>query len=277
MIQLKSNKVRVYLFVGIIFISMMFYGCGEKATDINETDNTAGEQKETIVVEEETDSEELVDNSEVAEAETGVTAEDEAEDEKQPDGDNYASAYLSVVEQFQLDNMCNESEYCKLGYDLIYFNEDDIPELVTGLNGYYVNLYTYKDGSVEQIIDQWGYGAGGNHGYDYLERQSIIYNINSDMAGAEQYETYMKWDSITNEIKDMNDQYLMMRFYYDVNGDGNTDWSDIDEGGYTETPTYLYGDKEVTEEEYKSHRVEGEFKTIYGEMTYDEIVQKLQG
>ena len=41
------------------------------------------------------------------------------------------------------------------GYNLIYFNDDDIPELVVGVNGYYTSLYTYSDGKVYTLMDHW--------------------------------------------------------------------------------------------------------------------------
>ena len=40
-------------------------------------------------------------------------------------------------------------------YSLIYFNKDSIPELVVGLDGYWVSMYTY-DKSKKKVYNEIG-------------------------------------------------------------------------------------------------------------------------
>lgn len=52
-----------------------------------------------------------------------------------------------------------------------YLNENDIPELVAGPHGL-VSIYSFEAGGEEHsmsgtlhtVMDQWGYGGGGNYG-----------------------------------------------------------------------------------------------------------------
>ena len=78
-----------------------------------------------------------------------------------------------------------------LDYDLIYVDEDGIPELVAGKNGYWLSLYTYHDGTVYTLMDWWGYGAMGNAGYEYVPKANSMRNYNTDLAGAILHTSYM--------------------------------------------------------------------------------------
>ncbi len=98
---------------------------------------------------------------------------------------SYGEAYRAVSRLCQL-----ESEGA-MEYNLIYVDEDDIPELAAGISGYYVSLYTYHEGTVHTLMDQWGYGAMGNVGYEYSPRKNSLRNYNTDYAGAILYTTYM--------------------------------------------------------------------------------------
>lgn len=195
---------------------------------------------------------------------------------KQNTEQTYQKLYKEAVEEFSNNRKATETDYCKLCYDLIYFDDDDIPELVMGLSSYYVYMYTVVDNQMVPIINNWPYGAGGNGGYEYLERQGIVYNRNYDMAGAEAYDTYWKWDQNDRELHDINgDEYLFMRFYQDINGDGRYDIMDLNSGGETKDPLFFFGEDEITEEEYLAHTVPGEYRLIHGEMTYDDIMKAL--
>ena len=47
-------------------------------------------------------------------------------------------------------------------YGLIHVDDDGIPELAAGVNGYYTSLYTWKDGKLYALMEHWAYGAMGN-------------------------------------------------------------------------------------------------------------------
>ena len=55
---------------------------------------------------------------------------------------SYQEAYETV------SRLCELEDTAEKGYNLIYFDANDIPELVAGVNGYYTSLYTYNNGTV---------------------------------------------------------------------------------------------------------------------------------
>lgn len=90
-----------------------------------------------------------------------------------------------------ISRLCNLEGSEEKTYRLIYFDNDDIPELVAGVNGFYISLYTYKDGKAYTLMDRWVYGVMGNAGYEYSPRKNSLRNYNTDYAGAILYTTYM--------------------------------------------------------------------------------------
>lgn len=126
----------------------------------------------------------------------------------------YQEAYKAVIQLYELDS----AE--ELGYNLIYVDEDNIPELVVGVDGYYTNLYTYRDGKIYTLMDHWGYGAGGNAGYEYSPGRNSLRNYNTDFAGAVLYTTYM---TVGSQHKiDIVAQIVSYNFD-DANGNGILD------------------------------------------------------
>ena len=95
------------------------------------------------------------------------------------------AAYRSKVEEYDKSHGNSKSSGNK--YSLIYIDNDDIPELVCDHSGYYMNVYTYYNGNVNCIMNESGYGVGGNPGYCYTERKGLVTNTNADMAGAINY------------------------------------------------------------------------------------------
>ncbi len=134
---------------------------------------------------------------------------------KNGDFDSYQEAYTAIS---KLDSFISEATT----YDLIYVNDDEIPELSTGVSGSWVNLYTYHDGTVYILMDQWSYGGGGNHGYEYSPRKNSILNYNSD--GLISYTTYMQiTDQHTLEVSTQIKTY----YFDDANGNGTLDESEL--------------------------------------------------
>ena len=179
----------------------------------------------------------------------------------------YKSAYIDIINKFE--DEYPDSDYT---YNLIYFNDDDIPELVAAINGYVIYIYTFDSGEVYEVIDGWPYGAGGNHGYEYIPYQNVIRNYNSDFAGAIVYETYTKLDN-NHKMVDYYDDYLSMRFFKDLNGDSMPSDDEFTENGEA---YYFYGDTEITEEEYSSYVISGDYEYIEGKMSADEIIGTLK-
>lgn len=185
---------------------------------------------------------------------------------KNGDFSNYQEAYRAI------SRLCTmEDENAKdLKFNLIYFDDDEIPELVTGVNGYYMSLYTFQDKTAYRLMDDWGYGAMGNAGYEYSPRNNSLRNYNSDYAGAIVYTTYMTIGSqhsleTTAQIETFN--------FDDVNGNGMPDEEEYDSlGNYS--VSYL-GDTEITNEEWDAYEA-GEYVFIETVMSLEELMAELE-
>lgn len=128
--------------------------------------------------------------------------------------------FTSYQEAYRAVSRLSELEWSgRAGYDLIYFDEDDIPELATGIEGYNVSLYTYRDGKIYMLMDAWPYGAMGNAGYEYCPRKNSMRNYNNDYAGAIMYTTFM---AIREGKMDVVVQIVTYNFD-DSNGNGIPD------------------------------------------------------
>lgn len=89
----------------------------------------------------------------------------------------YQEAYEAVSQVYDLS--LNEN---RMKYNLIYFDEDDIPELVVGPSGYWMSMFTYDAGQVYCLMNEWGYGAFGNAGYEYVPGKNSLRNYDADMG-----------------------------------------------------------------------------------------------
>lgn len=198
----------------------------------------------------------------------GWSADDTQEILSTDDGRN--EAYAQIVRDYYKKNASHAGGTV---FDLIYFDEDDLPELVTCRSGENVSLYTFSDGEVIQMCDDWPYGAWGNSGYEYFPKESIIFNSDSDYAGAMYWETYMRWNPDTRQFEDLNDKPLSVRRFDDRNGNGEPD----DDEFFSDDAEllYYYGDTQISEEEYKSHGHDGETDSLCGSLTYEQILGKL--
>lgn len=176
----------------------------------------------------------------------------------------YQEAYQAVGQLWQRsqDNVT---------FDLIYVDKDETPELAAGVEGYYVSLYTYSDGEVYALMDQWSYGAMGNAGYEYAPKKNNLRNYNTDYAGAIVYTTYMavKEDhslETVAEIKTVN--------FDDANENGVLDEEEMDSVGYYGV-SYLNG-QEASEAEFAGFDA-GEYGMIHGTMSLKELEMELRG
>ena len=182
------------------------------------------------------------------------------------DGNNseltdYKMAYAQKIQELAVDDT--------MLFSLIYLTGSDIPELVVEHSGYDVSVFAWVDGKIITLMDQWPYGAGGNTGYEYLPGKNIIRNYDMDHAGAVIYESYFTVND-DYEVVELLDEGLSIWYFRDANGDGM-----IDEDEYCDEPIYYYGDSEISEEEYASYQVRGDYEVICGEMSTEEILAQL--
>lgn len=174
---------------------------------------------------------------------------------------NYQEDYIKTIDDF-LGNQ--DPEY--FVFDLVFVDEDDIPELVIGEAGYYVNLYTYSNDEVHVVMDFFPYGAFGNHGYFYYPFENKITNSDSDYAGALMYESQYKIDEDCSLVFDGPERWFQM-----FPEDARDPWESID----PDTIYYFVDGVEVSEEEYNLYNPSGFGRMLSGQYTYDEIMEFL--
>lgn len=186
-----------------------------------------------------------------------------ADGKKNGEFGGYKEAYRAVSRLCDLESGGREE------YNLIYFDDDDIPELVAGVNGYYTSLFSYKDGKVYALMNRWAYGAMGNAGYEYCPKMNSMRNYNADYAGAIMYTTYMA-------IRDQNTMNVVAQIetfnFDDANGNGEPDENETGSIGYYGV-SYIDG-REATDEECASYDM-GEYEPIVVNMSLEELKSKL--
>ena len=176
----------------------------------------------------------------------------------------YALAYAEVIVE-------TEAERTEMKYDLVYLDEDGVPELVVGHPGYSVSVYQYDGGALYPVIDDWGYGAMGNHGYEYLPRRNVIRNYNADLAGAIMYVWYGKLGA-SHEIESYYNEPLSTWMFLDKDGDGLMGQDEP----YSDHLYYYYGDREITEAEYDAYQISGDYQYLEGNQTAACLLAQLQ-
>lgn len=179
------------------------------------------------------------------------------------------SSYKEAYEAAARLTEFGKDENGKYTYDLIYVDEDDIPELSAGHYGYYVDLYTYQDGTLYLLMNQWGYGAMGCSGYYYAPRQNSIRLYDQDFAGALMHTIYWK---INGEHALEHIVTIDAYNFDDANGNGQPDEEEMDSLGKA-GKTYI-DEVEVSDDAYLSYE-KGEYGAVEGIMTFDELMDEL--
>lgn len=163
------------------------------------------------------------------------------------------------------------SENGDLQFALIALTGDDVPELVAEYDGYYIMVFSWSDGKVISLGEEyWPYGAGGNLGYEYLPGENLIRSFDNDYAGAVVYESYYGIN-FAHELSALPNDQLSIRHFRDTNGNGRPD----DDEPYLEEPLYYVGDSEVSKDVYASYQVTGDFEWLGGDNSAEEILAQL--
>ncbi len=198
---------------------------------------------------------------------------------------DYKEAYLHMCRLYQISYVNHWSgeadDYGKkfetIGFDLIYIDEDDIPELAVGVPGYYVTLFTFHDGALYYIMDNVAYGAFGNTGYQYCPKSNSLMCCDNDFAGCVCHTIYMT----VNEQYELESSTMLTTYMYDDrNGNGVVDEDETDSLGNPTTEnigTVTYLDDEIISEEEAASYSAGEYMPITTEKNYDELLAMLQG
>lgn len=183
---------------------------------------------------------------------------------------NYAEEYTKILDKAK-------AEYGNdIKCDLIYFNNDDIPDLVVGVSGYWTSLYMYEDGKVYTIMDKAQYGIGGSKYFDYYEKKGVIFNYGNSYAGAIGYQTYY----VLNSNKKLDElEFVCEGAEVD---ESDSQYEEIQKALAEEKGWYFNG-KKISEQEFNNKLKEysvsidtKENKDLYGSKTIEEVKKQLQ-
>ena len=180
-----------------------------------------------------------------------------------------ATEYLNIINK----TMGDDPEIDIKG-DLIYFNNDNIPDLLISNTDYWTSVYIYENGTAKNVIDKWTYGTSGNAGYSYLENKGIVLNYNTALAGA----------VITKTISILNEQYIFDTLSHTQNGaDISPDELKEVNEFLNEYGGYFYNGNKLSMQEYndklKNHGLQNEdndFKVLEGTKLISVLKKELQ-
>ncbi len=179
----------------------------------------------------------------------------------------WKAAYKEVIEAVTKEHATSESAAYELTYDLIYLDDDNIPELVIGQpkGESWVSVYSYTFGkytegveNVAVLADEWRYNYGCNLGYRYA-------------SGNGRIEEYVELHG---------NGYYYIDYYMDSYGSLKTGWMYLCEMEFISEAegykmTYYRGDELFTQERwdyFMSERQALDWEFLEGTQTYDEII-----
>lgn len=204
-------------------------------------------------------------NSETKAPNTEVNSENTEGTENIEDTFAYAKAYIDAIRAYE---NAHSNFTCK--YGLIYVDNDEIPELVAGDGEAIVSLYTYANGKVQTLFEDWAFGVGGNAGYMYLERGNVVSNIVSKMAEDTTY--YKYWKIAENGVlEEYYDGTLKSTAFEDKDGDGIPSADEI-----LEEKKYFLGEKEMDAAEFESYIIKGDFSYVAGNLSANTLISDLE-
>lgn len=257
--EMKENFIKKLwcILIATITAGIFLTACGSRGEDETEQESRTEEQDE---LQTETQSDVQVE----------FQTETQSEQEVKTNHDNWAQAYLSVIDELREDRNLDG-----LDFSLLYVNDDDIPELVFGSDGYWVSVYTWQDGQVYIVMDQRPYGAWGRT-YTYVPFQNSIksyvydyFNYDEDGFTRRCYDEFYQMAETTYEL-----EYIYKLIVEDI-----IKYAD-EAGGMEPGATYYVEqdrtEREITEEEYNAFYVrEEEYIELRGNSSADEIINEL--
>lgn len=184
---------------------------------------------------------------------------------------DYAKEYIKIIDKYESDYPENN-----ITCDLIYFNNDNIPDLVIGISGYWVSLYIYENGTIYNPVDEWGYGTGGSKYYEYLEKKGAIYNYGNSYAGA--------IGEITLYILNSKKEFDVLSYVYEgATLESTNSMYEQVQKELAETEGYYYNGQKISEQEFNNKLKEfsvsideKDYKGLGGNRAAAEIKEQLQ-
>lgn len=122
-------------------------------------------------------------------------------------------------------------------------------------------MYTFANGKLYTLLEEWSYGGGGNYGYDFVAGKNVLRNFDADEAGRIMNESYIK----------INENYELEEYY----GESLvTEYIMNEEGEYE--PHYFIGEMEITKEKYEECVIDGDYRMIKGVYEKDEMLEYME-
>lgn len=214
----------------------------ENVNDINIEENFVSNRVDNSVNNADENNTKSTNQIEIANEANGTKIQKTAE---------YAKAYIKIIDDFK-------SECPDFKCDLIYFNNDNIPDLVIDCGA--ISLYMYENGTVYTLMDKESYGTGGCKYYNYYEKKGVISDFGTSLAGLVCGENFY----ILNSKKE-----LEHTFSYSARGADPGEDEEMKEQVEKELNQYggyEYKGQKITEDEFESRLKE------YGvEFSIDEL------
>lgn len=228
-------RKKIGVMLCICLLSGPVSGCGSEENRLTEDNNTYTVEESS---EPETDDTAVSGNDQSL-----VTQESAGEIEPPMEETGWKQAYLAKAEELE------EKYGFSMEYDLIYIDSDDIPELVAGPTGYWLILYTWKDGEVYELIDYAPYGTHGRI-YCFEPYQGIIeesvYDMITTGEESDSYTVfYTGYHTVTEDMEIM-EQYELIEEWRET---GSTYF-------YRDAPWLETEPWEIEEEEFFSYKKE---------------------
>lgn len=183
----------------------------------------------------------------------------------------WKEAYRDVIDEVTKEHQQGDLAAYELTYDLIYLDDDFIPELIIGQNPQeaWVSVYTYVYGktaegveNVAVLADEWRYNYGCNYGYHYAPGEGRIEEY-VELHGNGYYyiDYYVREDGTLHEGA---------KFLCEI------EWLSEAEG---HTETYYRDDELFTQERwdyFMDERRTLDWEFLEGTQSYDEVIIMLE-
>lgn len=274
--EMKENlrkKLR-YILIAMITVGIFLTACSSRGEEEAEQESQSGtvcgsRGEEAAEQESQTEEQDELQTETQSDVQAEFQTESQPELELKLNNDNWAQAYLSVIDELREDWNLD-----RMDFGLIYVNDDDIPELVFGPEGYWVSVYTWQDGQVYTVMDQEAYGTWGRE-YTYIPFKNAI---------KEWCYSYFDYDDngFTRRFYDVF--YQMAETTYELEFVYGLIMEDFVKDDVDESEEYIlyyvepdWTEREITEEEYDAYfnAREGEYIRLRGDFSADEIINEL--
>ena len=173
---------------------------------------------------------------------------------KKPGNVKWATTYMKIIHKMNKEDKNKNYSNLPYKYGLIYFDKDNIPELVVS-GEYWTSMYTYdkRKKKAYKVMGKSGYGM---HvlGYDYLPGKNVLRSYSKHSNGAISYIYFGKMKN--HKIVSRYPKSLKMLMFDDKNKNGILDSNELPGKNYY----YYYGNKEISKKEFDSYEIAGKYK-----------------